>query len=130
MRKIGVCVLTASLALAACQESTVGPAGADTQRISGVAGGLVTSASTVTRGFGCSLNAGGISVFTTNSVSIQDSPTTSTLICDFFVPVEQRPIRPVTLRGLLCGTLTGLTSNSLAYISTNGFARLQCYDTT
>ena len=131
MRKIRVCALAVTLALAACQDSTVGPTPPDPQqaRINGVQGGL-TAATTVTRGFGCGLFTNGFSAFTTNSVSIQNSPTTSTLICDFVLPVEQRPTTAVTIHGVLCGTFTGITSSSIVAASPNGLARLQCYDTT
>ena len=131
MRKIGVCALIASLAVAACQDATVGPTAPDSNqaRISGVSGGLTPAATTITRGFGCSLSVNGFNAFTTNSVSIQDSPTTSTLICSFVLPVEQRPAVPVTIRNVLCGTFTGLTSSSIVTASPNGLARLQCYDT-
>jgi hypothetical protein len=132
LRKIGVGALAVTLALAACQESTVGPTATDSLQasISGVRGGLTAAAATVTRGFACNLSENGFNVSTTNSVSVQDSPTTSTLICSFVLPVEQRPVVAVTVRGVLCGTFTGLTSSSLVTASPNGLARLQCYDTT
>ena len=129
MRKIGVCVLTASLALAACQESTVGPSPAESTgpRLQGVqSAGLTPSATTITRGFLCGISAPPQFITTTQSVSIQTSPTTSTLICEGTLPVK--PAFPQSFRNQGCGTLTGTATSDLTVTSTSGYVRLTCYD--
>lgn len=129
MRKIGVCALVASLAVAACQESTVGPSPVESARpgIQGVqAAGLAPAATTITRGFSCGISAPPQFIVTTQSVSIQTSPTTSTLICEGTLPVK--PAFPQVFRNQGCGTLTGTATSDMTVTSTSGYVRLTCYD--
>lgn len=130
MRKIGVCALIAALAVAACQDSTVGPSPVDSPRpgLQGVqSAGLTPSATTITRGFTCGISAPPQFILTTQSVSIQTSPTTSTLICEGTLPVK--PTFPQSFRNQGCSTFTGTATSDLTVTSTSGYVRLTCYDT-
>jgi hypothetical protein len=130
VRKIGVYALIAALAGVACQDSTVGPSPADSPRpgLQGIqSAGLTPSATTVTRGFACGILAPPQSITTTQSVSIQTGPTTSTLICEGVLPLK--PPVPQIFRNQGCGTFTGGASSDLVVTSTSGYVRLTCYDT-
>lgn len=130
MREVGVCALIAAFAIAACQDSTVGPspAGSPQPGIQGVrSAGLTPAATTVTRGFPCGISAPPQFIVTTQSVSIQTGPTTSTLICEGTLPVK--PAFPQSFRNQGCGTFTGTATSDLTVTSTSGYVRLTCYDT-
>ncbi|HWC06363.1 MAG TPA: hypothetical protein VG799_03845 [Gemmatimonadota bacterium] len=130
MRNLGVYALIVWLAVAACQDSTVGPSPMDSSRpgLQGVrSAGLTASATTVTRGFLCGIAAPPQFSTTTQSVSIQTGPTTSTLICEGTLPVN--PTVPQSFRNQGCGTFTGAATGDLTVTSTSGYVRLTCYDT-
>jgi hypothetical protein len=118
------------LAVAACQDSTVGPTPMDSPRpgLQGVrSAGLTPSATTVARGFSCGILAPPQFIGTTQSVSIQTGPTTSTLICEGTLPVK--PPTPQVFFNQGCGTLTGIATSDVVVTSTSGYVRLTCYDT-
>jgi len=129
VRKIGVCALLASVAVLACQDSTVGPSPAESSQpgIQGVFSAGLTPSATIVRGFACGIAAPPQFIGTTHSVSIQDGPTTSTLICEGTLPVK--PTRPQVFRNQGCGTFTGSATSDVTVTSTSGYVRLTCYDT-